>query len=167
MILKLTSRYCIKSYIKFLMITFIALVSVPMPLSASEILDTSFLKEQPFRKGKQTVDLKSISNAHDLQIIKNAINNIMRLLTILGYNQTNNPGLSSVVTTNGAANLRYPPKSTKSNRMTFHRVANWKIINESELSFDVEFTDSMGKKESYFDHFVFVRTERGWVFDRH
>jgi hypothetical protein len=144
-------------------------VVTPMSVFAQNntALNSDFLKQQPYKKGKQAVDLSNIKNHEDMLIVKESINDVMRAITLLAYTEKNIPALKEITTSEGFERLEFPPVQNKSNRFISNKINNWKIINPSTLSFDVEFRDLLKEKPAYHSSFVFVKTEHGWKFDRH
>ncbi|MFA9275002.1 MAG: hypothetical protein ACEQSE_09020 [Candidatus Aquirickettsiella gammari] len=129
--------------------------------------DKAFLNKEPFRKGKQTVDLANLTRSQDLLIVEEAINDVMKFIYILAQTKINFPALHDVATDNGIVNLKFPPIQNQSNRFMYQKIGNWKIVNTETLSFDVEFRDLLKKEEPYDASFIFIRTNNGWRFDRH
>jgi len=147
-----------------------ALLAVPLaaifPATAAHHLDTRFLKEEPYRKTKQKVDLSSIQSEHDLAVIKAAINPVMRFMVDVTFTDMPPALPEQLMTEHGRSVLRRAPVRNKFNRYAVARMSNWKVCADKQLSLDAVFSDLLGKK-SWAEKYLFVETPDGWRFDDH
>ena len=148
-----------------------ALLSAPLTAVAQipNSLDTSFLKEQPYRKLKQRVDLSSVTSESDLAVIRDGINPIMFFFANLGYITIPPQHMIKITTSAGAHRLRLPPvDSRRSNgRFASKEKFNWKVTGDSMITVTANFRDKHGKSTPYTDSYIFVKENGVWKFDRH
>lgn len=138
----------------------------PLSALASETLDASFLKTEPYRKQKQIVDVSSVRTVHDLAIVKDAITNVMRVLGGITFEFTPRTVAQELLTARGRDSLKLPPLRNAVKRFGPRRVHNWSFCGDDGLAFDVIYTDLLREKK-WIENFVFVKTDGIWQFDRH
>lgn len=140
-----------------------------MPNSPDPALDTSFLKEGPWRKQMLGVDLSGITMPQHMMIVRGAISQIITFIARLSAvpPMTSNPPSSF---TDGALfRLRLPPKVENIQRqMRLFRLReyDWAVINDTTIAFTVDFGMVRANPE-YTDRFVFILENGAWKFDRH
>lgn len=158
-------RYFQKS--GYLILVTIFMMTIYCDVSADGGYDLRFLNEQPYRKGKQRVDLSEVNNEHELTVIREAINPIMQFFYSLSYIQFRPDILELRTTERGRQLLRYPPLDTNTNRYAFTKLWKWHVIDEHTLEVSAEFKNLLRDKASYNDHFVFIKVDKQWKFDHH
>lgn len=134
--------------------------------AATERLDTGFLKQEPYRKTKQKVDLSSVQTEHDLAVVKAAINPIMHFMVDVQFTETPPVLTEKLMTEHGRAVLRRAPARNKFNRYSVARMSNWKVCGDKMVSLDATFSDLLGKK-FWQEQYLFVEAADGWRFDDH
>ena len=147
-----------------------ALCVIPLvlvhPAAATQPLDTRFLKEEPYRKTKQKVDLSSIRTEHDLAVVKAAINPIMHFMVDVHFTEAPPELTEKLMTEHGRAVLRRAPARNKFNRYSVASMSNWKVCGDKMLSLDATFSDLLRRK-FWQEQYLFVETADGWRFDEH
>lgn len=129
-------------------------------------LDTSFLKEEPYRKQKQKVDLSSIQTVQDLAVVKAAINPIMRFIGGTFFIKLPAVVEKDLLTENGRAVLQRPPVQNQYNRFSSQQIGPWRICGKDTLSVRVRFSDLLGR-EFWTQDFLFINDGITWRFDDH
>ena len=144
----------------------IELVLHVVPAVAGQDLDTGFLREEPYRKQKQNVDLSSIRTERDMAVVKQAMTPVMRFIVGLVFTKPNPAVDRDVMTEHGRLVLKRPPIRSQYNRYIAYRVGDWKVCSETMLSFHAEFGD-LFHKNLWEEDFLFVNEGNGWRFDDH
>lgn len=134
--------------------------------SAGNYLDTSFLKDEPYKKQKQKVDLSAIKTEHDMAVVKQAIDPVMRFIVGLIFADVPPSVAAELMTEHGRAVLKRPPLRNKFNRYASHRIGNWRVCGAGALSIHVVFTDLV-ERRFWSEQFYFVNDGSGWRFDDH
>lgn len=129
-------------------------------------LDTSFLKEEPYRKQKQKVDLSSIQTEQDLAVVKAAINPIMKFIGGTFFIRLPAVVEKDLLTENGRAVLQRPPVQNEHNRYSSQQIGPWRVCGEDTLSVQVRFSDLFGRK-FWTQDFLFIHDGITWRFDDH
>ena len=157
-----------KSVLVFLaaLIIFILIKSITSIPANMAGLDQSFLHRQPYKKGKQRVDLNAVTEEKDMRIIREAIDPIMRFFYGLGQTSFRPDVLLQCTTESGRKTLRYPPQDTEFNRYLFTKIWHWKVIEGKTIAVDAEFENLLGDR-FYKDHYIFIKQGDTWKFDRH
>lgn len=144
---------------------FVSLIYVA-PAIAEQYLDNSFLKEEPYRKTKQKVDISSLQTAHDLSVAKEAINPIMRFVIGMSFAELPAAVNDKLLTDHGRTVLQRPPLRNELKRYSVAEINNWHVCDENKISFSASFSDLL-QKNQWKEDFFFVRTDDGWRFDDH
>lgn len=137
-----------------------------VPAIAEQYLDISFLKEEPYRKTKQKVDISSLKTAHDLSVVKEAINPIMRFVVGMSFAELPASVNEKLLTDYGRTVLQRPPLRNELKRYSVAEINNWHVCGENKISFSARFSDLL-QKNHWKEEFFFVRTDDGWRFDGH
>jgi len=107
--------------------------------------DMKFLESDPYRKSKARVELSGIKNDFELNVTKDAINDILRLVRLFGLgnklpngqiimtNTRLHPAFLMLTTEQGRQQLDIDPASTRHDEKYF----NWNIKSDTELTVDV------------------------------
>ncbi|MCX7173069.1 MAG: hypothetical protein NT159_03890 [Proteobacteria bacterium] len=148
-----------------------AMLVVPVVASGQALFapDTSFLKEQPYRKIKQRVDLTGVASQADLDVIKDGINPIVLFFAHLNLKDIPPERMFHIATHAGAQRLRLPPlELVGGGRYYPEKMYDWKVTGDSTITVTASFQDPIKKAASpYTDTFVFVKGDGKWQFDRH
>lgn len=151
---------------------FSVLLAVPLLLLLSTAgasgLNEGFLREEPYRKQKQHVDLSSVTSAQELAVVGTAINPIMRFLVGLSFADIPKVVSTELSTAYGRQVLRLPPlrKDAKKNRYSVVNVKNWHVCGATSVSFDATFSDLL-RRDFWDEKFLFVNEGSGWRFEAH
>jgi hypothetical protein len=135
-------------------------------VSADNGLGTSFLREEPYRKTKQAVDMSSIRNEHDLRVVRDAINPVMRFVVGLSFAGLPPAVSALLVTEHGRSVLQQPPLRNERKRYSVQEIRDWRVCGTDAVSFTGVFTD-LFRKNPWERAFLFVKTHDGWRFDDH
>ena len=146
------------------------LLALPLTVvaQAPTALDTRFLKEQPYRKMKQRVDLSGVTKETDLAVIKEGINPIMFFLGALAQEDVPVQKVMKIATSAGAQRLRLPPlQGSGRQRYTPREKFNWKVTGDSMITVTVRFHDMIRPALTYTDTYIFLKEHGEWKFDRY
>ena len=159
-------------FLMFLMFFFISGCAASMTSSPREHsvsggeMDLIFLKEPPYIKTKNRMDLSGIKKNEDLIVVREAVNQIARFFVQLSFVQAPIDGFSEIATKNGMANIKFPPKNNQYNYYLAIKIYNWVLHDPEMISLSAEFRGVPDKGSPYFDKFVFVKKDGIWLFDR-
>ena len=104
-----------------------------------------FLEIDPYRKSKARVELSGIENDQELEVVKDAINDVLRFIRLFGLgnklpdgsivmkNTREHPAFQILSTAQGREQLNIDPASRRHDERTF----NWNIKSNNQLSVDV------------------------------
>lgn len=137
-----------------------------LPATAEPNPDLSFVKQEPFRKAKQTLDTSAITTTQDARVIGEAITPVMRLLVGLSYATLPAPVDQEILTEQGRTALRQPPLQNRHNRLILGSVGHWKVCGDHTLSFSATYRD-LFRKNPWTANFLFKKVEGAWRFDDH
>lgn len=133
---------------------------------AQQPIDTGFLKEEPFRKAKQAVDLSGIGSADEIAVVRDAIDPVMRFLVALMYTRLPAAVSRELMTEHGRAVLRRPPVRNANNRYALQRVGNWRVCGADTLVFDATYADLL-RRDRWEAGFLFKKIDGAWRFHAH
>jgi len=128
--------------------------------------DPRFLREEPYRKVKQRVDVSSVKNGHDMAVVGDAVDTIMRFVVSMAFTKTTRLMSSDMMTRQGRSVLKMPPVRNEFNRYSMYSINNWKICGEDALSFDATYSDLL-RRDFWSEKYLFVKTAGVWRFDDH
>jgi len=147
-----------------------ALLVVPLsailPATATHHLDTGFLRDEPYRKTKQRVDLSSIRSERELSVVKAAINPVMEFMIGVSFAELPPALTEKLMTEHGRTVLRRAPLRNELKRYSVAKMSNWKVCGGTMVSLDATFSDLLGRK-FWNEKYLFVETPDGWRFDDH
>lgn len=148
----------------------VVLLATPLTVvaQAPTALDTRFLKEQPYRKMKQMVDLSGVTKETDLAVIKDGINPILFFFANITQESISTERMSQIATSAGAQRLRLPPlQSSGRGRYGQAEKFNWKVTGDSMITVTARSHDMIRRSLTYTDTYIFVKENGEWKFDRH
>jgi len=141
----------------------LALIATP---ALSYGLDRRFLASEPYRKTKQRVNLSSITDERDLAVIRDAINPLMRFIVGISFAELPPAVRDMLMTEHGRTVLRRPPLRNEKKRYSIAEMSDWKVCDETQVSFNAIFSDIL-KKNVWKETFSFVKSPAGWQFHDH
>jgi len=142
------SRIQINAKLIFLILMTAFLLLITSQSFAAEntyIPSRKFLEIDPYRKSKARVELSGIKNDQELEVVKDAINDVLRFIRLFGLgnklpdgsivmkNTREHPAFQMLSTAQGKEQLNIDPASTRIDQKTF----NWNIKSNNQLSVDV------------------------------
>ena len=145
----------------------LALLGQTLPAAAVQAVDSSFLRQEPYKKQKQVVDVSSVKSADDLAVVREAIDPIMRFLVGLTFATLPEAVSRELMTQNGRQVLQRPPLRSKVKRYTTVEVSNWRVCGTDAVSFDAIYAESLKRKDTWKQNFVFNKTGGVWRFNEH
>ncbi len=139
--------------------------------ATKEQFESLFQKPDPYFKQKRMIDLADVTREEDVAIIRDAINPIILFLINYGQDAGPNSKFDPLVTKDGAIRLTRPHIPTGGKHHYYSQSKkNWKVIDPLTISLDVVFVDARHPNTTEYNftaHFVFVKRNGGWKFDRH
>lgn len=126
----------------------------------------TILKEEPYHKAKQRVDVSSVRNERDMAVVGGAIDTIMRFVVSMSFTKTTRLMASDLMTEHGRSVLKMPPVRNEFNRYSMYSINNLKICGEDALSFDATYSDLL-RRDFWSEKYLFVKTSGVWRFDDH
>jgi hypothetical protein len=135
-------------------------------VTASGTTGPRFLKEEPYRKVKQRVDVSSVKNERDLAVVSDAIDTIMKFVVSMSFTKTTRLMASDLMTEHGRSVLNMPPIRNEFKRYSMYSINNWKICGDDALSFDATYSDLL-QRDFWSEKYMFVKMSGAWRFDDH
>lgn len=141
-------------------------LALVLPASAKNSPDTRFLRSEPYRKTKQKVDISSIENEHDLAVLRDAIDPIMRFMVGMSFAELPPAVGDLLMTANGRTTLRRPPLRNEHKRYSVASVSDFTVCGDTAISCSAVFSNLL-RDDSWRERFLFVKSASGWRFDGH
>ncbi len=137
-----------------------------VPAAGEQAPDFGFIKDEPYRKQKQTVCTSSIVTAHDALVVKEAITPIMRLLVGMTFAELPPAVDKDILTEHGRRVLRMPPPRNGKKRYSIASVGEWRVCSGNQLSFAVTYHD-LFRKNPWKTRLIFEQDGGSWRFKDH
>lgn len=145
---------------------FLILFFQALPASAGQPFDISFLRDEPYRKTKQKVDVSSVKTEEDLLTIKATIDSAMALMVAISFVEPAPAVEKELLTDHGRLVLRLPPLRNAFKRYSVAHISNWHVCGDAAVSFNAVFSDLL-QRDFWQETFLFVRSVDGWRFEDH
>ncbi len=125
-----------------------------------------FLKEQPFKKVKQRIDVSCIKSKKSLEILEEAIYPILQIVLISSSPNPSIETINNATTDNGAKNLKYPYLDSYGNRYIYEKIVI-KKVEDDQIDVDMYFIDLLGKQKLQKFEQIYIKKNGKWGFDRY